>query len=614
MFSSLGGSLQPLRIATENAVFFRAPTPLNSDATPWAVRDGVAFVADARLDNSAELSRALSPHQTESDEALLFRCVAGGPDSVAHALGAFSFAHWSERTRTLTLGRDCLGNRPLFFACRYPLVFFATSVQLLLSVPDLRRDIDEQQLASYLAFNMFERRRTVYRGIERVPSRTIITFRRGLVSECKYWSPTRIDTGDEATCLEQGRALLDRATADALKGSSKVAVALSGGLDSSSVAATAARSGQCRIDCFVGVPAQGLDIALPRGRYPDEREKVEALARLHPSLNIHFVAPRSAHPFDDDPAQFFARCALPTIAGLNLGWFGHIYDAARAQGHDVVLIGVLGNVGLTWNGQMPGFGELLAGRFLSLAKAIVAEARSSGRSTREVVRDQILHRSLPAPLKRALRRLRGREAWDVTRYSPLRQELVRELGLPRLWRSQGFDTSFGIRTTDPVAHRTAMLFDRNQPARDFIAMGPDIWGVEFRNPHADRRVLEFALSVPKERYRQNGIARAFARRLLADRLPPEILNEPRRGLQVPHWFNVLSEQRAAIRADLEALQASPLASRMIDLPRLRRIADDWPKSIEEAQARIVEINLVLSRGLHVARFLRWIESGSRTAE
>ena len=114
-------------------------------------------------------------------------------------------------------------------------------------------------------------------------------------------------------------------------------------------------------------------------------------------------------------------------------------------------------------------------------------------------------------------------------------------------------------------------------------MAGEIVGCEARDPHADRRLLEFALAVPEPMYRRNGVPRSFARRVLADRLPREIIDERRRGADNPTWFRSLNARRTNIARDIERLEASPLARRLLDLPRLKRLMAQWPKDEQAAE-------------------------------
>ncbi|PTS72531.1 asparagine synthetase B family protein, partial [Sphingomonas sp. HMWF008] len=89
-----------------------------------------------------------------------------------------------------------------------------------------------------------------------------------------------------------------------------------------------------------------------------------------------------------------------------------------------------------------------------------------------------------------------------------------------------------------------------------------------------------------------------------------ILHERRTGVQAANWFSAMEQRRATIRSDVERLESSPLARQMLDLPRLKALAEGWPSDAAGAQARAREYRLVLARGLHMGAFIRWVEGGN----
>jgi asparagine synthase (glutamine-hydrolysing) len=216
----------------------------------------------------------------------------------------------------------------------------------------------------------------------------------------------------------------------------------------------------------------------------------------------------------------------------------------------------------------------------------------------------------PLWMRRLIYRLRGRDPDSVAQHSALNPDFIAETGLARQWREQGFDPWFGPSDWNAARWRAARVFDHNHYASDLRAMAGEIAGYELRDPHADRRLLEFALAVPEPMFRQDGVPRSFARRVLADRLPREIINERRRGANNPTWFRLLNARRADIARDIERLETSPLVRRLIDLPRLKRLMTQWPKDEQAAEQRSGEYRLALARGVHVGRFIRWVEGGN----
>src|SRR4029077_11427009 len=135
-----------------------------------------------------------------------------------------------------TLGRDCLGNRPLFYHRGSHFVAFATSLRVLLAMSGVPRALDELALAQFIAVNHRDQERTLYRGIERLPSRTMVSLDRNGTRSRKYWTPN-FDAAPlyarEEDYIERARELLDLAVTSATRDTPRVAIATSGGLDSS---------------------------------------------------------------------------------------------------------------------------------------------------------------------------------------------------------------------------------------------------------------------------------------------------------------------------------------------------------------------------------------------
>jgi asparagine synthase (glutamine-hydrolysing) len=606
----------------ENAIFVHRASPqgTNGEEQPLTSQnDRALFAADARLDNREELGQALGLAPVElartSDAALIHRVYERwGDGGVARCLGAFAFAHWNAAARRLTLGRDCLGNRPLFYHCGPQFVSFATNLGALLALPGVPRAVDESALAQFIAINIRDDWHTFYRDIERVPSRTLVTIGHAGVRRRHYWSPDlhapQAYRRDE-DYIERARELFDIAVTSATRDTPRFAIATSGGLDSSAIAATAARQGLSEsVACFCMVPPAGAAIEVDAFHYLDERDKVEALARMYPSLNVRFIAPDRSHPRAQDDTFYFVRANLPSLAPASFGDGLYMPEAVAAAGHQALLIGNYGNFGLTWDGRLSLVELLRACQWRSFAFELRAAARHTNRRLARTFAGDVVMPTVPDWLRRIIYRMRGHDPDSVAHYSALNPAFIAEADLARQWRAQGFDPWFGAGDRNPGRWRARRLFDQNQYSRDIRGLSEEIFGFEVRDPLGDRRLLEFALSVPEPMYRRDGVPRSFARQVFADRLPRQILDEHRRGANRPTWFRALDEKRDEVAADIDRLEGSPLARRLIDLPRLKRLMAQWPKDANEAEARKTEYRLALARGVHVGRFVRWVEGGN----
>lgn len=595
------------------------PPDIGSPSVLLSDRGDTLFAALGRLHNRTELRSALGLALADlaksADAALLKPMLERwGDDGVARCLGAFVFAHWDPEKRRLTLGRDCVGfNHTLFFYRGRDFAAFATTLVGLLSLPFVPRQIDEIALANFMAVNMRQGPRTFYRDVERVPSRMMVTLDSGRTHRRHFWSPDLAAPPPyrrDADYIARARELFDEVVATATAGRREIASALSGGLDSSSVVATAARLGQVeRVTCYTLVPPPGaVSIPLP-SRYQDETDKVQALGRLYPQLDLNFVMPEAPHRFECDDTSYFAASGTPAHGGANLGWFAGMYDAVAAAGHRAFAQGEFGNYGLTWHGAGVLPALLRRGEWRSFVNELGAFAAERDHSRGRAFVSHILIANGPAALRRLAHRLCGRDPDSIARYSALNPTFIADQGLPRRWREEGFDPWFRRNWWNPAHRRAAWLFDTQQVARDFFATLEERYGFETLNPHMDRRLLEFALSVPEPLYRRDGVPRWFARQVFADRLPREIIEEQRLGAQGGAWFRRMDVRRRDIAADVERLEASPLASRMLDLPRLKRLVDDWPDE-DGALRRMDDYKNVLFRGVHFGRFIRWVEGGN----
>jgi len=576
------------------------------------------FAALARLDNLRELTSACggarAPRGGSHARTLSDLFHGEGDAGVARCVGPFAFASWDVAARRLTLGRDCMGDIPLFLHRTKDAAAFSTSLRVLLALPGTPRELDEEMLAQFLALNHAFPRRTLYKGIERIPGRTLASIDSGGAHRRVYWSPSPDAAAGCRTLadyVERGRALFDQAVEAVTGDCGDVAIATSGGLDSSAVAASVAQLGRAdRITCYTLVPPSGFDVDVGPYRYADERDKVAALARMHPALDVRLVAPEKSHAVVEHDARYFARTHLPTLGPTVLGWTSFLTDEVERGGHPLLLGGGMGNWGLSWGGDLSLPALLATGDLSGFAREFVALARETERSWPQTLASDLVWPIAPRWARRLGHRLRGRGPVDVTRYSAVSPDYVAQHGLDRGWAEQGFDPWFQVKGWDAAAFRAHYLFDRRPPHVDAPPWLDDGCSFDQRNPHTDRRVLEFALAVPERFYRRGGVARSFARALFADRLPVEILQERRRGAGGGDWFANLTARRAAIAADIERLDGSPMARRLIDLPRLRRLVADWPADAAAAQARLEDYRLALTRAVHVGAFIRWVEGGN----
>lgn len=130
------------------------------------------------------------------------------------------------------------------------------------------------------------------------------------------------------------------------------------------------------------------------------------------------------------------------------------------------------------------------------------------------------------------------------------------------------------------------------------------WGVDWRDPLADKRLVEFCLSIPTDEYLYDGTPRALARKAFADRLPQAVLAESRVGYQAADWHEGLTAVHGHVVAELERLAACRPAARALNIEKMKGLTQNWPAGDWESSEIVSRYRLALLRGISAGHFLR----------
>jgi asparagine synthase (glutamine-hydrolysing) len=343
--------------------------------------------------------------------------------------------------------------------------------------------------------------------------------------------------------------LLDVSVAARLRGAGPVVAAhLSAGLDSGAVTSTAAR--------ILGDEGAALlaFTAVPRIHSADQitgaiaDESLLAGAVVRPFANVeHIMTPghRSLTAAFARNVQLWERPAPNMINDL---WWSKITCAARGRGARILLTAPMGNLSLSHSGEEI-FTELLASfRWIALARALSDTRRVQGARAKRLALSMFASH-LPRSLWSAMQRARGRRATS-------------DFLLPAGAAARFDDLDDLAGPSKSALERRLSLIAAIDPG-SFNAGAAAGWGVDMRDPLADKRLMEFALSLPTEMFFNRGVSRALARRTLADRLPDQVLLELRKGYQAADWVQTLHDNRDELLAEAEAIAVSP-AAELID--------------------------------------------------
>ena len=603
-------------VAMGAALRHRTPEDAH-DRQPAESADGsLILAADIRIDNRDTLAAALGHPAGDAvtDSALL---LAGyerwGEGVLDHMVGEFAFALVDRRRGGVLLARDHFGDRPLAVHEGAGFVAFASNPLALTAFDGVGRDLDLESVAQVLAL-IPQTERTLVRRVRWVPAATSMWIDPSGVRRRTWWDPDPHDVDDGAGPAEHAerlRTAFDAAVAARLRSTGPVAVCTSGGLDSASVAATAAMMvAPAPLLTYTSAPPPGWSAVAPRpGWDADETSLVQDLARLHPNIRPSFFRIEPGRLFDDHE-PFWELGAGPFRNPFNWPWWSGIRFRARADGAASVLTGARGNLAFSADG--PGWLAALArsGRHREAWHEAGARARAT-ESRRSRVLAQAALPLVPFWFERHLRTAARRPLPDAGRWleqtalrPALRSGLEIERALPML------DVA---RRVDRRAVALALLKATSTGAADAAALAV-LSGVDIRDPTADRRVIEAALRQPDPVRRRNGVQRAVVREAMGDRLPPSLGRRTRRGEQAPEWLDLLTAERRVVEAEVEAMHDHAASRALIDTERLRGLLQDWPAPAARMQPQVLrDYQLALPRAIVVSRYVRWFERSGASA-
>jgi len=312
----------------------------------------IHVVQNGEIYNYRELRKELEAQghrfATHSDTEVLVHLYEERGLRFAEALrGMFAVAIWDTRKRRLVLARDRFGIKPLYYGVANGTLSFGSELKPLLRRPGFSREIDLDALEAYLAFSCIPAPATIFRDARKLPAGSILVWERGGDGPKteRYARPAPAPAGsvreeDERDLAEELRTRLRDSVRAHLIADVPVGVLLSGGIDSSALAAFAALESSARVSTFsIGFEERGFD----------ERERARRVAKLYDTDHHELVLqpnavellPTISQVFDE---PFADSSAIPTYLVSQLAR-RHVKVALSGEGGDELFGGYYNYVG-----------------------------------------------------------------------------------------------------------------------------------------------------------------------------------------------------------------------------------------------------------------------------
>lgn len=447
---------------------------------PATLDGNVWIVADARIDGRKELIRKLESRgrprlRAASDADLILHAYhCWGEDAVEHLLGDFAFAIWDRPTRRLFCARDHFGVKPFYYAHVRGRFVFSNTLECVRRHPDVGDALDELAVADFLLFaSNQDSRTTTFADVRRLAPGHGLTCQDGLVCQRRYWTlphEGRIRYRRSREYVDRFVELFREAVSDRLR-TKAVGIWMSGGLDSTSIAATAKHV----LTPDAAPVALRAQTTVYDTLIPDEERRYATLAADALGIEIDvFVADRH------DPFEGWGRTELATPEPSD-NPFVHVHSRqlARAAEHSRVILSGDGADELLWGSTVA---SLL--RRIGPGQLAAAVARS------------LLHRRRPAlGLRARLKQWRGSGAHAPPFPEWISHDWATRLRLHDRWREMHALRLTQHHSLRPEAYGrlSAALWSRH-----FETADPGSTGilVECRYPFLDVRLVSYLLAVP----------------------------------------------------------------------------------------------------------------------
>ena len=508
----------------------------NEDGSVWIVFNGEIY-------NHAELRETLlakgHQYKTHSDtETIVHLYEEYGRDCVKHLRGMFAFAIWDAGKQKLFIARDRLGIKPLYYRLTPEWLVFGSEIKVILRYPGVQAAFHREGLPEYLAFGYLSGEETLYQGIRKLmPGHTMEVGHDGKLRIDAYWdlSLEGEDSGhDESYYVRTYREMLEQAVNSHLMSDVPLGVFLSGGVDSSAVAALMTKIRKAPIESFsVGYTEQAYS------ELPYARIVAQHLNSIHHEVLVSRQEFFDALPkliwHEDEPIVWPSSVSLYFVARLARE---RVKVVLTGEGSDETLGGytryafTLKNAG--WD---------------SVYRSLVPSAMRRGiRSS--IANSSLIHATLRRKLAHTFLARDGKDwpsfyfdnffsAFDQREQEELLTEQFAEELAERTayrnvlgyWERSSGEMLQRLLYTDIKTYLVELLMKQ-----DNMSMAASI---ESRVPFLDHVLVEFATRIPAEVQLKGMAGKHILKKAVSDLLPHSILYRPKLGFPTP-WSGWLA--------------------------------------------------------------------------
>ncbi len=509
----------------------------NEDRTLWIVYNGEIYNYRELRD---ELAKRGHVFRSRSDtETIVHLFEEFGSGCVRQLRGMYAFALWDQRRRRLLLARDRLGIKPIYYTVAGGSFVFASEIKALLDFPGVRCEINRKVLPEYLAFGYLAGADTFFDGVRCLPPGHLLEIdESGQVRVEQYWDvplSAKDDSHPSGYYVQRYRELFEESVSAHLISDVPLGVLLSGGLDSSAVAAVATRQRG---------PLQTFSVGYretPYNELPYARAVASHLGSIHHEVLLgpeeFFAALPKLVWHEDKPLAWPSSVSLYFVSKLARE---HVTVVLTGEGSDETLAGYERYALTVWNARLDGI----------YRKFVPSALREWVRGT--IAGSNVLRGNIRRKLQHTFAGRNGR-AWEslyfdnfLCAFSEQQQRALlaedAEAGAAyanslAFWNKSSGDILAQMLYTDMKTYLVELLMKQ-----DRMSMATSL---ESRVPFLDHVLVEYAAQIPARLNLGFVNGKRILKAAMKDLLPKAILDRRKMGFPTPwkSWLTGSYSQR-----------------------------------------------------------------------
>lgn len=536
------------------------------------------ITADVMIDNRMQLAEKLNIEITENiaDGKLLCDYIMKYPkQSLNDMLGAYAFVDYDEEKEQATIVCDAVGNRFVHYMLLDRVLYFSSLLQPLEQIMENvhgNLPLNHRWISDYIGqdnYNMFtECEETPIEGILRTaPGQSVKISKTGRIKKEKYWDPfrdqKRIRFANDEEYKKHFLNLYKECVNCLLRANGETAIFLSGGYDSTSIAAFAAPALEKRgkqLYAFTSVPFKGYESEFDAKMIVDETELVKKTQEYYPNIICEFMDLPEMNPWYDRE-KYEKMFELPYKSPQNLLWMYQGMEHAREKNARIILKGAFGNGTVSFENSMSYMTWLLKrGHWITLFKEVQA-LRYKHHYTRKSVIKTTIRDALGIGRKRISKE-------DLIRASFARENYLTENHtIERLLKRS---KSIGYYKSNYKKYREAVLEDVTfRHYGEFEQRNSLYTGVISRDPTRDKRMVEFTNGIPYDQFTKNGIFRRLITEYMEGLVPDHIIKASGQGRQSADLKQRICKNAEQIKEEWLQIFENDMNNPMIDCEKAK---------------------------------------------